>query len=66
LEIDHKHIKALFLKGRALVEMTEYKQAIEIFKDLLEFEPTNEEAQKELARVENLNKKYYEKETKMF
>jgi len=32
----------------------------------LEFEPDNEEAQKELAKAENIYKKYQEKETKMF
>lgn len=54
------------MKGRALLEETEYTKAIETFKDLLEFDPDNEEAKKELAKTEILNKKYKEKETKMF
>jgi len=41
LSVDHKYVKALFLKGRALLEMTEYTKAIEVFKDILEFEPEN-------------------------
>lgn len=66
LEIDHKYIKALFLKGRALVQMTEYTQAIETFKDLLEFDPDNEEGKKELIKTEAAYKNYQDKETKMF
>lgn len=31
LKVDHKWLKALFLKGRALHEMTEFSQAIEHF-----------------------------------
>lgn len=64
--MDHKYSKALFLKGRALQEMTEYTKALEVFQDLLEFEPENEEAKKELTRTETLLKKYKEKEAKMF
>jgi tetratricopeptide (TPR) repeat protein len=58
LEVDHKYTKALFLKGRALLEMTEYTKAIETFKDLLEFEPDNEEAKRELLKSETINRKY--------
>lgn len=51
LKIDHKCIKALFFKGKASIEETEYKSAIDCLTDLLEFEPTHEEAENELARV---------------
>ena len=48
LEVDHKHAKALFLKGRALCFKTEFKAAISVFEDLLLFDPDNKEGQIEL------------------
>lgn len=48
------------------MELTEYTSAIEVFKDILEFAPENEEAKKELAKAELTYKKYQDKETKMF
>ena len=41
----------MFLKGRALIEMTEFKQAIEVLKELLEVDPEHAEAIKELKRA---------------
>ena len=66
LEVDHKFEKVLFLKGKALLEMTEYEKAIEVLKVLVEWYPENEEARKEFERAESSFKKYKEKETKMF
>ena len=66
LKVDHKYAKALFLKGKALIELTEFTQAIAVFEDLIEFNPEHEEGQKEYARAQALLKKYKETETKMF
>ncbi len=66
LEVDHKFEKALFLKGKALLEMTEYEKAIEVLTDLVGWYPENEEGKKELLKAETSFKKYKEKETKMF
>jgi hypothetical protein len=41
----------LFLKGRALCIQTEYKLAIEVFSDLVEFDPDNAEGKAELAKT---------------
>ena len=51
LKLDPRHIKAMFLKGRALIEMTEFKQAIEVLKELLEVDSEHAEAIKELKRA---------------
>jgi hypothetical protein len=44
----------------------EFQQAIEVFTDLLEIEPENEEAKKELVKAQNSLKNYHDKETNMF
>lgn len=44
LEIEHKHIKALYLKGKALIGKTEYQKAIEVFKTIIEIEADNKDA----------------------
>lgn len=65
LEVDHKMAKALFLKGRALSEQTEYAKAIEVLTDMVEFNPDNEDGKKELGRVQGLLKAYEDKTKKM-
>ena len=64
--IDHRFSKALYLKGKALMEMTEYVKALEALRDLVEFDPNNEEGKRELQRAENIYKKYQDKEKDMF
>ena len=56
LKLDPRHIKAMFLKGRALTEMTEFNKAIETFTGLLEVEPEHAEAKTELKRANQLLK----------
>ena len=56
LKLDPSHIKAMFLKGRALIEMTEFKKAIEAFTALLDIEPDHAEAKNELKRANQLLK----------
>jgi tetratricopeptide (TPR) repeat protein len=56
LENDHRSIKALYLKGKVLVEMTEFAKAISVLQDLLEIEPDNKDAQALLAKAQSLLK----------
>ena len=65
LELEPEHIKAQFLKGRALVDMTEFKKAIEVFQHLLETEPEHAEAQRELQKANQLLKQYENKSAQM-
>lgn len=56
LENDHRSIKALYLKGKVLVEMTEFAKAISVLQDLLEIEPDNKDAQALLTKAQSLLK----------
>jgi len=56
IEIEPQHIKAHFLKGRALMQFNEYKVAIKMFQKILEFDPENADAQRELAKAEKQQK----------
>ena len=40
------------------MELSEYQQSIETFRDLVQFYPESEEGQKELLRAETTLKKY--------
>lgn len=51
LENDHRSIKALYLKGKVLIEMTEFAKAIEVLTNLLEIEPENKDGQSLLAKA---------------
>jgi cytochrome c-type biogenesis protein CcmH/NrfG len=44
LEIDHRHVKALYLKGKAFINKTEYIKAADVFKCILEIDPENKDA----------------------
>jgi cytochrome c-type biogenesis protein CcmH/NrfG len=44
LQVDHRSVKALYLKAKALLEKTEYNKAIQVLKDLLEIESDNKDA----------------------
>ena len=61
IELDHKHIKALYLKGKAFIEKTEYVKAIEEFKNILEIEDDNKDAISALQRAQKLYKQYEDK-----
>ena len=56
LKLAPSHIKAMFLKGRALTEMTEFKKAIEVFTALLDIEQDHAEAKNELKKASQLLK----------
>jgi tetratricopeptide (TPR) repeat protein len=66
LTVDTQYVKALYHKGRAHLELTEYPAAIEALAKANTLEPQNAEVKKELARADNLMRAYKEKEAKMF
>jgi len=66
LTVDDKYVKAIYHKGRALLELTEYQNAIDVLQLALDLEPSNTEVKKELARAQDGLKKYQDKEAKMF
>jgi tetratricopeptide (TPR) repeat protein len=66
LTVDPLYVKALFYKGRAHLELTEYQDAITHLTKALELEPENAEVKRELARADQAWKKYQDKESKMF
>jgi tetratricopeptide (TPR) repeat protein len=43
LRIDNKHVKALMLKGKAMLSSQFYEEAIKLFTRALEFDPDNKE-----------------------
>jgi tetratricopeptide (TPR) repeat protein len=59
-------VKALYHKGRALLELTEYQQAIEVLSKAVECDPSNVDVKRELARAETALKAYQDRQTKMF
>ncbi len=66
LSVDQNYVKAKYHKGRALIELSDYPNAIEELQSALQVEPENAEVKKELSRAEIALKKYQEKEAKMF
>lgn len=66
LTVDPEYVKALYHKGRALLEMTEYANGLEVLKLAASVEPANEEVKREIKRGEEAVKKHADKETKMF
>lgn len=63
---DPQFVKALFHKGRAHLELTEYALAIETLVKASTLEPENAEVKRELARADQASKTYKDKEVKMF
>lgn len=61
LELEPENIKALFFRGRALLNLTEYEKAIEIFNKILSLDKDNADAVKELARAKKERKAYEDK-----
>ena len=63
---DPNYPKALYHKGRALIELTEYTKAIETLKQAAMVDSGNSEIQKEISRAEQMLKKFQNSEAKMF
>jgi tetratricopeptide (TPR) repeat protein len=51
LLMDAAYVKALYHKGRALLELTEYAGALQVLEQALAQEPDNAEVKKEMARA---------------
>lgn len=66
LQLEPENVKALFFRGRALLNLTEYEKAIEIFNKLLAMDNANVDAAKELARAKKERKAYEEKCKNLF
>ena len=66
LKIDHRDVKALYQKGKANFEECDYEDAIKNFEDLLEFDPENVEAARELEKVKKANDTYKSKEKLLY
>jgi len=66
LTVDNEYVKALYHKGRALLELTLYAEAIEVLGQAIKKEPENAEVKREMGKAEAAMKKFQEKETKMF
>jgi tetratricopeptide (TPR) repeat protein len=49
---DHNYSKALYHKGRALIELTEYAKAIETLKQAATVDSGNSEILKKISRAE--------------
>lgn len=54
LEVDPKHVKALFRKGKALLELREFDEAEQVLQQARNFDPSNEDVVQELARLPEL------------
>ena len=66
LTTDAQYVKALFHKGRAQLELTEYPLAIETLVKANTLELDNVEVKKELTRADLASKTHKDKEVKMF
>ena len=62
LTVDPAYVKALFHRGRAQLERTEYQPAIDTLQEATRIDPENAEVKKELVRAEIAFKKYQERE----
>uniref|UniRef100_A0A914DC10 peptidylprolyl isomerase n=1 Tax=Acrobeloides nanus TaxID=290746 RepID=A0A914DC10_9BILA len=49
LEKKPQHVKALYRKGQALHQRKDYNEAIDVFKKVLEIEPTNKAAEQQIV-----------------
>merc|ERR1711985_215242 len=56
LEVDLKHVKAIFRKGKALVELREFDEAEETLQQAQRLEPSNQDVADELSRLPELRK----------
>ncbi|TNV85630.1 hypothetical protein FGO68_gene3643 [Halteria grandinella] len=66
LMTDPLYVKALYHKGRAQLELTEYALAIETLVKANTLEPENADVKRELARADLASRTFKDKEAKMF
>ena len=65
LQVDHRSVKAQYLKGKALLELTDYTKAIEVLRGLLEQDAENKEAAHLLQKAQSQLKQYQDKTAAM-
>ena len=65
-ELNSDHPKALFLLGRAHLNMQDYAEAISVLERLLGVDPQNQDARKELTVAKRLLKQHEDKEAKIY
>ncbi len=58
LTVDNEYVKALYHKGRALLELTQYPEAIEVLGVASKKEPENGEVKREMGRAEAAMKRF--------
>lgn len=66
LAMHNKHIKALYIKGKVLLQMGETQQAINALNKSLELDPNNVEVKKELAKAQAKHKIQYQNEKNLY
>ncbi|VDN10743.1 unnamed protein product [Dibothriocephalus latus] len=66
LQLDPTNSKALFRKGKALVGLADFSEAITLFEKVLELTPTSSQAKFELAKARTAWKKMRERQRRAF
>ena len=61
-----KHIKALYIKGKILLQLGETQDAIQSLNSSLQLDPNNSEVRKELAKAQAKHKMQYDNEKKLY
>ncbi|CAF0749382.1 unnamed protein product [Brachionus calyciflorus] len=66
LNAQNNHIKALYIKGKILLQMGETEEAVKSLSQAVKLEPSNSDIQKELSKAQAKHKIQYENEKKMY
>jgi FK506-binding protein 8 len=66
LTLHSKHIKALYIKGKILLQLGETQEAIQSLTTSLQLDPTNAEVRKELTKAQAKHKLQYDNEKKLY
>ena len=66
LVLHNKHIKALYIKGKVLLQLGDTQEAIKSLNASLQLDPNNNEVRKELAKAQAKHKLQYDTEKKMY
>ena len=61
-----KHVKALYIKGKILLQLGETQEAIQSLNMSLQLEPKNAEVKKELTKAQAKHKLQYDNEKKLY
>ena len=66
LVLHSKHIKALYIKGKILLQLGDAQEAIKSLNASLHLDPNNTEVKKELAKAQAKHKLQYDNEKKLY